>query len=292
MPNFQTGTTNSTSGTTELDATPATLQPALVVTNQNGWSIEATPNPSTPAHPCGGIVAWGSHTDALRALTDDGIAVNASSMKRGLQVYGHELGTVTLADEAMALVALTDSAHYPAIFANTKNWAAWLEGRVLVRGDLIVTGTKHAVVDHPDGSHRLLYCLEAPEAWYEDFGRASLRGGKATVTLEAQFAALVGDDSYHVFLTPEGECEGLYVARQSRDRFEVHELRGGNSDISFSYRIAVKRTDVEAGRFKSVDLPERLDMTGEQQRARNAEAELRQRIDSLSKQGFTPDKPG
>ena len=169
MPNFQTGTTNNASGTTELDAFPTTDQPALVVRNQMGWAIEATPTASSPPRPCGGIVGWGSHSDGVRGISDAGRGVVAWSMNRAIHAYGYEVGMNSFCQNAMALVAHTDSAHYPAILASTRDWAAWLEGRVLVRGGLIVTGTKSAVVDHPDGSHRLLYCLEAPEAWSEDW---------------------------------------------------------------------------------------------------------------------------
>ncbi len=39
-------------------------------------------------------------------------------------------------------------------------------------------GTKSAAVPHPDGSHRLLYCVEAPEAWFEDFGEGTIGRGQ------------------------------------------------------------------------------------------------------------------
>jgi hypothetical protein len=37
-----------------------------------------------------------------------------------------------------------------------------------------------------------------------------------------------------VFLTPEGDCQGLYV-RKRGSRFEVRELQGGISNVAFSY---------------------------------------------------------
>ena len=46
---------------------------------------------------------------------------------------------------------------------------------------------------------------------------------------------------YHVFLTPKGDCEGLYVANETPDGFEVHELRGGHSSVGFDYKIVAKR---------------------------------------------------
>ena len=48
---------------------------------------------------------------------------------------------------------------------------------------------------------------------------------------------------YKVFLTPEGDCRGLYV-RKSAASFEVRELAGGTSSVAFSYRIVGRRKDI------------------------------------------------
>jgi predicted transcriptional regulator with HTH domain len=57
---------------------------------------------------------------------------------------------------------------------------------------------------------------------------------------------------YHVFLTPRGDCEGLYVGSQTAQGFEVHELRGGSSNIAFDYRIMAKRNGFENVRLADV----------------------------------------
>jgi hypothetical protein len=59
---------------------------------------------------------------------------------------------------------------------------------------------------------------------------------------------------YHVFLTPKGDCEGLYVSNQTPRGFEVHELRHGNSDIAFDYRIMAKSRGHENLRLSDVTL--------------------------------------
>jgi hypothetical protein len=75
-------------------------------------------------------------------------------------------------------------------------------GPVLVQGNHEVTGTKSAVVPHPDDSHRRLYVLESPDSWFEDFGEGRLQRGQAEVAIDPDFAALVRDDTYQIFLTP------------------------------------------------------------------------------------------
>jgi hypothetical protein len=133
--------------------------------------------------------------------------------------------------------------------------AAYFLGEVQVRGAFVVTaGTKSVSVPHPDGSHRLLYCMESPENWFEDFGESELRAGEARVGLDADFAAVVQTAGYHVFLTPRSDSNGLYVARQDAAGFTVREQRGGQSDLTFSYRVVARRKDIEAPRLPKHEL--------------------------------------
>jgi len=132
-----------------------------------------------------------------------------------------------------------------------------VNGRLFVNGALFVTGSpKSSVVPHPDGSQRVMHAVEAPESWFEDVGRAQLRQGVARVDVDPDFAAVsrLGDD-YHVFLTPEGPSNGLYVTDRSPTGFEVREQGEGTSEISFSYRIMTKRADVGAGRLERLEGP-------------------------------------
>jgi hypothetical protein len=123
-------------------------------------------------------------------------------------------------------------------------------------GNIQVTGTKAAVVPFPDGSHRALYCVESPDLWFEDFGTAKLAGGRALVALDPDFARVIKEGDYMVFLTPEGDCRGLYVRRKRAASFEVREQMGGKSNIAFSYRIVGRRKDIKAHRrFAKVDAP-------------------------------------
>src|SRR5207244_3833836 len=69
------------------------------------------------------------------------------------------------------------------------------------------------------------------------------------------FAAVVHTDDYHVFLSPEGECDNLHVSRRTRTGFEVREQRGQAASVPFSYRVVAKRKDVDAPRFARVTLP-------------------------------------
>ena len=72
----------------------------------------------------------------------------------------------------------------------------------------------------------------------EDFGEAQLVNGQAQVSLEPAFASTIDRHrSYLVFVTPEGDCHGLYVANKSANGFAVRELMSGRSSVAFEYRI-------------------------------------------------------
>jgi hypothetical protein len=118
-------------------------------------------------------------------------------------------------------------------------------------GDLTCTGAKNAAVPVEGGKRWVaLSAVESPKNWFEDFGSAELRGGVATVHLDATFKQTVNSAvEYHVFLTPNGDCKGLYVHQKSSTSFEVRELGGGNSNVKFDYRITALRKNYEKIRF-------------------------------------------
>jgi hypothetical protein len=139
------------------------------------------------------------------------------------------------------------------------NYAGYFQGDLLVAGRIYVTQPpKSSVVPHPDGTQRVLCALEAPESWFEDFGRAELVEGHAQVELDQDFAALVRTDDYHVFVTTEGDSNGLYVSARTPREFEVREQGGGTSTLTFSYRIVARPKDVEPERLQVFKPPREL----------------------------------
>jgi hypothetical protein len=113
--------------------------------------------------------------------------------------------------------------------------------------------TKSGVAVLPDDRAVMLYSMESPENWYEDFGSGKLQNGSATIRLDPTYAETVNTTiEYHVFLTPNGDCAGLYVAQKTPTAFEVRELRGGKSSVAFDYRIVAKRLGLENLRLEVI----------------------------------------
>jgi hypothetical protein len=52
---------------------------------------------------------------------------------------------------------------------NATKYAGLFEGQVRVEGTLTAKAN-NSVVPFPDGTQRVLHCMESPEHWFEDFG--------------------------------------------------------------------------------------------------------------------------
>jgi hypothetical protein len=92
--------------------------------------------------------------------------------------------------------------------------------------------------------------IESPVNWFEDAGSGYLVNGIAVVELDPTFIQTVNtEQEYQVFLTPYGDCKGLYVTKRTANSFEVNELGGGAASLSFGYRIMAIRKNYENVRF-------------------------------------------
>ena len=230
------------------------------------------PPPPLPLHGVSGIT-WAFSAPRKRFAesadpTQVAAGVFGQTMNEGYGVLGFDnpnsvfptaaIGGVTIAKQSGVGV------YGDALSAGPDSHAGWFNGNVAVNGNVDVISrlavydltahTKNAIVPFPDGSKRLLHCMESPEHWFEDFGSARLTRGRATVKLDADFAKVVTLNGYRVFLTPEGDCHGLYVRSKRGRIFEVRELQGGVTNVAFSYCIVAKRKDIKRHRrFAKID---------------------------------------
>jgi hypothetical protein len=180
-------------------------------------------------------------------------------------------GVLATADDNYALIAVNNSPSgaAAAYFENDSNandadpvvlayggfWGG--ECEIDVSGNFTCTGSITPVV--PVGGSRkvALNTISSPENWFEDAGSGQLSSGEAVVHIEAVFGETVNTGmEYHVFLTPNGDCKGLYVAQKSPTSFVVRELGGGTSSIAFDYRIMAKRKGYE--QLRLVDKTEHM----------------------------------
>ncbi len=115
-----------------------------------------------------------------------------------------------------------------------------------VNRKIIGPGTVNTVVKDLRGNLVALSCPEAPENLFQDYGQGQLVNGRAHIDIDPIFARnIVVSDAHplRVFVQLEGNCQGVYVENKTASGFDVSELNGGNSNVTFSYTIVANRAD-------------------------------------------------
>ena len=176
---------------------------------------------ASPSGCCGGVLGTADDSDAV-------VAINRS---------GTDTGTP-------ALYAANNTAATGALVFETESSLGG-SCTIDVSGNLGCTGSIGARA--AAGGHQVeLYGVASPKNWFEDFGSGQLSSGSATVTIDPEYGQTVNTEvEYRVFLTPNGDCKGLYISHRTPTSFEVRELGGGTSSIEFSYRIVALRKNYE-----------------------------------------------
>src|SRR4029077_12716030 len=121
-------------------------------------------------------------------------------------------------------------------------------GNLSISGQLTTAGACHAGCSVGGKRTRSVseYSALESEPTVEDTGDAMLVNGVAQVALDPSFSNVIDTNAgYRVFVTPDGDCRGLYVASRSPGGFVVRELQGGRSDVPFEYRIVAKQFGVD-----------------------------------------------
>lgn len=187
---------------------------------------------------------------------------------------GASLGLVATADNLTAALFENNSSGSPTLYLSNggggptdvpKGMSTVLraEGKggvcgINQTGNLACTGQMKAVVAGKNSAREIeTYTVQSAENWVEDYGSGELNHGSATIQVDAEFAETVNTGvEFHVFLTPGGDCKGLFVTNKTPGSFEVHELGGGTSSIPFDYKIVAKRNGMEGQRL--VDVTDRM----------------------------------
>lgn len=142
--------------------------------------------------------------------------------------------------------------------ANGAAYAGYFNGGqgIYTVGNQTATGAKAAIV--PVGNDwRKLYCEEATEIYFSDYGSAQLVNGSAFVPYDEMFLQTVTIDAVNapkIFIQLHEESEGVFV-RKEEGGFRVIENRGGRSNGTFDYRIQAKRKGYENVRLERAEGP-------------------------------------
>ena len=127
---------------------------------------------------------------------------------------------------------------------------------IYVNGTQTATGTKAALVPVGDG-WRKLYCEEAAEVYFNDYGSGTLVNGRAHIALDSTFLQTVTIDTANpmrVFIEMNSETNSVYVVKNATG-FDVIENAAGTSSGAFDYRIVAKRKGYEGVRMELAEPP-------------------------------------
>jgi len=182
------------------------------------------------------------------------------------------IGVLGTADDSHAGVFVNNSAGFSTLYAENDNtggvtglssgsfktfMATSAAGTCGIGGgSMTCTGPIKSLATTGNGARTVeTYGVQSPENWMEDFGTGRLERGVAVVKIDPTFAETVsGTADYHVFITPNGDSEALYVINKTATSFEVRESKGGISSLTFDYRIVAKRRGYES--LRHVDVTE------------------------------------
>jgi hypothetical protein len=121
--------------------------------------------------------------------------------------------------------------------------ASWNAGTAY---KVVGSGAASTIIQDENGTDRVMFCPEAPEVLFEDYGIGQLSNGSVYIKLDPIFALNVKIDEEHpmkVFIQLEGDCNGVYVDLKSAEGFQVKELAGGHSNVNFSWHVVANRAD-------------------------------------------------
>jgi len=127
-------------------------------------------------------------------------------------------------------------------------------GNLRLSGTLTTGAQPLSVTRASNGARLVTYPVRQAQPTMEDVGEGRLINGVASVALDPTFATTLDRRAaYVVFLTPEGDSHGLYIAQKTQYGFTVRENESGHSSLSFAYRIVGKPYDSNAPRLPLAD---------------------------------------
>jgi hypothetical protein len=208
----------------------------------------------------------GTNTNNVRPGVS-GTVTSPASANGGIGVYGYNsiasgnqrigvLGSYNSSAFGFGVVGIAFGGGFPSgsldiavvgSRGNNLNYSGYFNGN-----HVIANGTKSASVPTSKGN-QLLYAIESPEVWFEDYGTASLVNGEAIVKLNPLFLETVAIDATHkmqVIIQMEDESEEVFITKGLTD-FKVKESNNGKSNAAFTYKVIAKRLNFQDHRFGS-----------------------------------------
>jgi hypothetical protein len=193
-----------------------------------------------------GVIALGNGITAFNNVGSGG----------GIGTQGEIYGITSYASTPTAAVANNKWGGY-FDYLPSGNGYAFVGGRAGGTDYAILSsGVKSTMVKDEQNRNRVMFCTEAPEVLFQDYGSSKLVNGRAHVTIDPVLAKNISvtiDKPLKVFIQLEGDCNGVYVTNKTASGFDVIELQHGTSNTAFSYQLIANRANAtdQSGRVIS-----------------------------------------
>lgn len=226
-----------------------------------------------------GVLGASSSGVGVRALSSSSTGVDGFS-STGTGVEGESLGSIGVfakggfvgSGVSVPALSVTGNATNPDLIyacssggadpctefpgSATPQFAVVNNGNVFITGRIFTSGScsSGCAPTHSSGEKRVqMFTPQESLPTVEDFGEAQLVDGRSYVRIDPAFANTIdAHASYMVFITPQGDNRGLYIAGKTAGGFEVRESQGGRSTLTFDYRIVAKPFGDHAVRLKMI----------------------------------------
>jgi hypothetical protein len=144
----------------------------------------------------------------------------------------------------------TGANNSPVVYSIDYNGDEHLNGSLTAVGGVAsVHGGPYLRTTGASGTTVTAYSDHTTSPQIDDVGEAQLVNGRAFVPIDAAFADVIDlRGGYHVFVTPEGDSNALYVVKGAGG-FLVREQHGGRSNMAFDYRIVAKPREEQGARL-------------------------------------------
>jgi hypothetical protein len=198
--------------------------------------------------PNGGFGVVGNSTGGIGVSGISDVAAGVGGLSTsGFGVVGqsHSSGGVLAESGSSSIEALRITANGGGALIRASNASKEVmsldnAGNLIVVGSVTQFGTPNLVTRNGLGGRTVMYSAKQSVATVEDVGEGQLAGGQALVRIDPAFAATMDPTRpYLVFITPQGDSNGLYVTGKTPGGFIVRE-HNGRSNIAFDYRIVAK----------------------------------------------------
>jgi hypothetical protein len=232
-------------------------------TNGNGTGILGSGNNTTTItlNSVGsGLAANARYTGTYSLATDAASGIGVVGLGNGITTFnnigsgagllgqGENFGLTAYASTASSAVTNNKWAGY-FDYLPSGNGFAYVGGRAGGTDYAILSnGVKSTMVKDAQNRNRIMYCTEAPEVLFQDYGSSQLINGRVHVTIDPVLARNIytsADKPLKVFIQLEGDCKGVYVTNKTASGFDVIELQNGTSNTPFSYQLVANRADAK-----------------------------------------------